>query len=170
MAKITFHSSKSKFKKFQDTVQQETKKAEKAPEILIKTKEKNISEERKIYKNKNEAFTDLFNQLVNRYNIDNISVYLSLQKENRLFFKKLYGFEISKYMLEKYFGFDCPMICTNIGGMFDNISHRARLIEHIGDYIIIVSSSAYEVYRKSYDIQCIRQIIKATFTEVEKLK
>lgn len=170
MNKIYFHSSKSKFKKFQDDIQ-ETKKSEKVPAQAVEIKIKSISPEKKVYKNKNQVFADLSDQLVNRYNIDSVSVYLLLRQEKgRLSFKKLYGQEISEYILEKYFGYNCPMICTNAGGMIDNISHRARLVEHIGNYMIIVSSSAYEVYRNKYDLEEIRRVVENAFTEVEKFK
>lgn len=170
MDKISFHAKKTKFVKFKADFHETISKQ--AEEIPLPSPSKKIenSETTKAFKNKNEVFADLSDRLINHYNIDDISVYQLLGGKNgRLYFENIFGAEIGKLNAEKYFGYDCPMICTNAEGMTDDRSHRARFIERFGNYVIVVSSNAYEAYRISSELSEIRKIISIAFAEVKKL-
>lgn len=91
-----------------------------------------------------------------------------MSKEHRLITKKIFGAEINKYQLEKYFGYDSPIILTNADGLSDNLSHRARLIERYNDYIVIISSSAFEAFKSELELEDIRSKVKAAYKEVAK--
>ena len=158
--KISFGTSKSKFRKFED-------KTENKPEIKIEdTKvtalaivDKKAETPQK--KSVSEILNDVKEQLVNHYNVDDLSIYLiTTNQKYRLEYKKIYGLDISEQTLEKYHGINCPIIHTNAEGLSDNPSHRARLIEKYGDYLIIVSSSAYECFKFKSELDEIRNTIK----------
>lgn len=155
---ISFHSSKSKFRKFED------EKTETLPEIKVESTALAVVEKKveiPVKKSINEVLADMRNQLVNRYNIDDISVYrITVNEKCRLEYNKIYGLAISEQTLEKYCGIDCPLIHTNANGMSDNSSHRSRLIEKYGEYLIIVSSGAYECFKFKNELDEIRNTIK----------
>lgn len=158
--KISFGTSKSKFRKFED------KSAETSAEIKIDTATTALTvvekkEETPVKKSINEILNDLKEHLINRYNVDDISVYrITVNEKYRLEYNKIYGLVISEQALEKYYGIDCPIIYTNAEGLSDNPSHRARLIQKYGDYLIIVSSSAYECFKFKTELDEIRNTIK----------
>ena len=130
-----------------------------------------INEEKPQYRNAAEVYEYLYSTLTLRYNIDTISVYQLSDKKStdgRLHYQKVYGTDISHYEIEKFFGYNTPFIRTNAAGFTDNRMHRARLIERFGNRLIVVSSSAYEVFKSQYDLQMIRKEIKTAFKEVER--
>ncbi len=117
------------------------------------------------FKNREEMFKFLSNKLQNKFNIDSLSVYaVSLNSDNgRLSTKKLFGAEVGNYNVEKYAGYDCPIILTSVNGTADNSSHRARFIERFGSELVIVSSSSYEAFRNPKEFEEIRKMIKRAF-------
>ena len=178
-AKIQFRSGKTKTKVFG-----EQKKEPDSPDTSIlfdkKTsvldrlsKEERTEEHKKpAYKNIADVFRDLSEQLMIQYGIDAVSVYQRTEKNNdgKIHFRRLFGAEINKFEIEKYFGYTSPFILTNAEGFTDNSSHRSRFIErHSGDYLIIVSGSAYEAFRSDYDLSKIRYEIAEAFKEVERI-
>ena len=178
-AKIQFRSGKTKTKVFG-----EQKKEPDSPDTSIlfdkKTsvldrlsKEERTEEHKKpAYKNIADVFRDLSEQLMIQYGIDAVSVYQRTEKNNdgKIHFRRLFGAEINKFEIEKYFGYTSPVILTNAEGFADNASHRSRLIErHSGDYLIVVSGSAYEAFRSEYDLSKIRYEIAGAFKEVERI-
>ena len=155
---ISFHSSKSKFRKFED------EKKETLPEIKVESTALAVVEkkiETPVKKSINEILNDLREHLINRYNVDDISVYrITINNKYRLEYNKIYGLAIGEQTLEKYYGIDCPIVYTNAEGLSDNSSHRARLVEKYGDYLIIVSSGAYECFKFRNELDEIRNTIK----------
>ena len=176
MGKIQFKSGKTKTKVFEDS--SETKKAvlpiaEKVdPWAEIQEKKPDKTEnEKQQYKNAAEVYEYIYSKLTLKYNIDTISVYQLSDKKStdgRLHYHKVYGTDISPYEIEKFFGYDSPFIRTNAAGFTDNRMHRARLIERFGNRLIVVSSSAYEVFRSEYDLQMIRIEMRSAFKEVDR--
>ena len=158
--KFSFGTSKSKFRKFED------KSAETLAEIKVDSTTTTLAvvdkkTETPVKKSINEILNDLREHLINRYNVDDISVYrITVNEKYRLEYSKIYGLAISEPTLEKYYGIDCPIIYTNAEGLSDNSSHRARLIERYGDYLIIVSSGAYECFKFKNELDEIRNTIK----------
>ena len=176
MGKIQFRSDKTKTKVFED--RNDTKKTalpinEKVDSWAKIQKEKPVKsgDEKPQYRNAAEIYEYLYNKLTLKYNIDTISVYQLYDNKNtdgRLHYQKVYGTYISHYEIEKFFGYTTPFIRTNAAGFTDNNMHRARLIERFGNRLIVVSSSAYEVFRSEYDLQMIRNEIKEAFKEVDR--
>ena len=158
--KISFGTSKSKFRKFDD------KPSETSAEIKIDNTTTALAvvdkkAETPVKKSISEILNDLKEQLINRYNVDDISVYrITINNKYRLEYNKIYGLAIGEQTLEKYYGIDCPIVYTNAEGLSDNSSHRARLVEKYGDYLIIVSSGAYECFKFRNELDEIRNTIK----------
>lgn len=179
-AKIQFRSGKTKTKVF---AQDKSGSSNPDTSVLLFDKktavldrlsqEEQAEESRKpTYKNSADVFRDLSDRLMPQYGIDAFSVYQRTEKNNdgKIHFRRLFGAEISKFEIEKYFGYNSPVILTNAEGFTDNGSHRSRLIErHLGDYLIIVSCSAYEAFRSDYDLTKIRNEIARAFKEVARL-
>lgn len=178
MGNIQFRSSKTKTKVFEDSSTDTKKSVLPLPEkadTLTELHEGRSAESQNTdkpeYRNAAEVYQHLYNKLTLKYNIDAISVYQlegKKYKDGRLHYQKVYGADISPYEIEKFFGYTSPFIRTNAAGFTDNRMHRARLIERFGNRLIVVSSSAYEVFRSEYDLQIIRHEIKSAFKEVDK--
>ena len=181
MAKIQFRSGKTKVKVFEkekaDSAEQKSSVLSDPEEVIPfpdekpKQKEKPQESAKPEYRNETEVFEYLYSKLTMQYNIDTISVYQFSDKKStdgRLHYRKIYSTELSKYEVEKFFGYSTPFIRTNATGFTDNRMHRARFIERFDDRLIVLSSSAYEVFRSEYDLQMIRYEIKTAFKEVEK--
>ncbi len=179
MGKIQFRSTgKNKTRVFEDSSTDTTKsvlplteKVDPWAELQEEEQPVKIKEEKQQYRNAAEVYEYLYSKLTLKYNIDTISVYQldgKKHKDGRLHYQKVYGTEISHYEIEKFFGYTSPFIRTNAAGFTDNRMHRARLIERFGNRLIVVSSSAYEVFRSEYDLQTIRHEIKSAFKEVDK--
>ena len=176
MGKIQFKSGKTKTKVFEGSNTKKavlpiTEKVDPWADIEEEEKHVRISEEKPQYKNAAEVYEYLYSKLTLKYNIDTISVYQLSDKKStdgRLHYHKVYGTDISPYEIEKFFGYDSPLIRTNAAGFTDNRMHRARLIERFGNRLIVVSSSAYEVFRSEYDLQMIRNEMRSAFKEVDR--
>ena len=180
-AKIQFRSGKTNTKVFGEQKKEPESPNtsvlfDKKPSVLeLLSKEGRTEEqERKktTYKNIADVFRDLSEQLMIQYGIDAVSVYQRTEKNNdgKIHFRRLFGAEINKFEIEKYFGYTSPVILTNAEGFADNASHRSRLIErHSGDYLIVVSGSAYEAFRSEYVLSKIRYEIAGAFKEVERI-
>lgn len=177
MGTIQFKSGKAKTKVFDDisdakkTVLPITEKDDPWADIQEEEKPVRIRNEKPQYRNAMEVYEYLYSKLTLKFNIDTISVYQLLDKKStdgRLHYRKIYGMNISHYEIEKFFGYDSPFIRTNAAGFKDNRMHRARLIERFGNRLIVISSSAYEVFRSEYDLQMIRNEIRAAFKEVDR--
>ena len=132
MEEIKFRASKSKSKAFEE-------KTEK-----IKTKkEKPVRQEKKLPKNFHRRaagpitrvrntvsiWNSLKKVLSEKYNIDSLSIYAVSDKNGRLNYQRIFGTEINTCELEKYCGYDSPVIITNADCFADDKSRRARLIE-----------------------------------------
>ena len=178
MGKIQFRSGKTKTKVFEDSHTDAQKSvlplAEKADPWAERQEGKSAESkdtDKPEYRNAAEVYEYLYSKLTLKYNIDTISVYQldgKKYKDGRLHYQKVYGTEISHYEIEKFFGYTAPFVRTNASGFTDNRMHRARLIERFGNRLIVVSSSAYEVFRSEYDLQMIRNEIREAFKEVDK--
>lgn len=169
---ITFGSKKSKVKKFdsspavsESTVSEMPVLSEAVPDVP-----KTVTEA-KSYKTLKEIFADMEKDLKDSHNVDAVSVYQLFFKDNSKFsYKRIYGAQIdSQSELEKYYGFDCPVILTNVDGFYNAPSHRARLIERYGIYTIIISSPAFEGFKLTNELEAIRSRIKSAYKEVKKL-
>ena len=154
---ISFGTSKSKFRKFDE--KKDNKSEIKVESTALAVVEK--TPETPVKKSITDIFNELRERLFNKYNVDDISVYVITENnECRLEYKKIYGLDINEQVLEKYYGIDCPIVHTNAEGFSDNSSHRARLIEKYGEYLIIVSSGAYECFKFDGEREEIRNTIK----------
>lgn len=175
MAKIQFRSGKTKTKVFEDS---RTDNKSVLPEIgtisVLADKQDRQEEQapqKQEFRNAAEVYEYLYSKLTLKYNIDTISVYQLDEKKSadgRLHYKKIYGTDISTPEIERYFGYNCPFVKTNASGFTDNRMHRARFIELFGNRLIVVSSSAFEVFRSQYDMIKIRNEINTAFKEVER--
>ena len=100
--KISFGTSKSKFRKFED------KSAETSAEITVDSTTTTLAvvdkkTETPVKKSINEILNDLREHLINRYNVDDISVYrITINNKYRLEYNKIYGLAIGEQTLEKY--------------------------------------------------------------------
>lgn len=166
---FSFKAQKSKTRAF--SFQKDEEKDEKQEKIFIQSKPVS-KEEKKAFQSRSELFSDLADQLFQRYNIDEVSIYSisDVDEQGRIYFHILFGNEISKYVVERYIGYDCVVVSKNADGMVDNTSHRSRLIERFGNYLVVISSSSYEVYKDEYDLFSIRHIVKNEFQRLGELK
>ncbi len=170
MDKIKFGSNKSKVKTFSADLSDEQQEPDKSSiaehdEVRDSSKPKN-----KIYKNASDVFDELKQKLIKKHNINDISIYvITLSYDYRLNIKNIYGCKIGKIELEKYYGFNSPVILTNADGFSDIQSHRARFIERYGDYYMIISSSAFEAFKSELELEDIRNKVKAAYKEVLNL-
>lgn len=172
MDKIKFGAKKSKVKTFGSSVSEESAAAVQPQTVNTTTRIDSLDTkaQSKIYKNTTQVFNELKSNLTERFNIDDISVYkLTFTKEYTLDIHKAFGADVSRNALEKYFGFDQPLILTNADGFADNSSHRARLIERYGIFTVIVSSSAFEAFKQASELEEIRKEVKSAYKEVKKL-
>lgn len=165
MEEIKFRASKSKSKAFEE-------KTEK-----IKTKkEKPVRQEKKLPKilrrkrvrNAASIWNAVKKVLSEKYNIDSLSVYAVSDKNGRLNYQRIFGTEINTCELEKYCGYDRPVIITNADGFADDKSQRARLIERYGDCTVIAAGTNFETFKS--DTESIRTMIRKAYEEVDKLR
>lgn len=165
MKEIKFRASKSKSKAFEE-------KTEK-----IKTKkEKPVRQEKKLPKilrrkrvrNAASIWNAVKKVLSEKYNIDSLSVYAVSDKSGRLNYQRIFGTEINICELEKYCGYDRPVIITNADGFADDKSQRARLIERYGDCTVIAAGTNFETFKS--DTESIRTMIRKAYEEVDKLR
>ena len=178
-AKIQFKSGKTKTKVFEQ-VKKDLDNTDTSvlfdnkTSVLVRLAKEEPKEKTKkpSYKTVADVFRSLSEKLTMHYNIESVTVYQRTEKnsDGKIHFKRLFGAEISKYEIEKYFGYTSPVILTNAEGFTDNSSHRSRLIERYNnDYLIVISGSSYEVFRSEYDLAKIRYDIAEAFKEVERL-
>ena len=165
MEEIKFRASKSKSKAFEEKTEKiKTKKEkpvrqEKKPPKLFR---------RKRVRNAASIWNAVKKVLSEKYNIDSLSVYAVSDKNGRLNYQRIFGTEINTCELEKYCGFDNPVIITNADGFADNKSQRARLIERYGDCTVIASGTNFETFKS--DTESIRTMIRKAYEEVDKLR
>lgn len=170
MDKIKFGSHKSKVKTFSSGLSEQEPDKSPVPAAEHGKVQDRIKPINKIYKNTSDIFDELKHKLIKKHNIDDISVYvITLSYEYRLNIKNIYGCKIGKQELEKYYGFDSPVILTNADGFSDISSHRARFIERYDDYYMIISSSAFEAFKSELELEDIRNKVKAAYKEVLNL-
>ena len=165
MEEIKFRASKSKSKAFEEkTVKIKTKKEkpvrkEKKPPKLFR---------RKRVRNAASIWNAVKKIVSEKYNIDSLSVYAVSDKNGRLNYQRIFGTEINTCELEKYCGFDSPVIITNADGFADDKSQRARLIERYGDCTVIAAGTNFETFKS--DTGSIRTMIRKAYEEVDKLR
>ncbi len=166
---FSFKAKKSKSKKF---AVKEDVKEKKQETITTQPPKPTTKEEKKAVQSRKELFAALASQLFQRYNIDEVSIYSvsDVDERGRIYFHLLFGNEISKYVVERYIGYDCVVVSKNADGMVDNTSHRSRLIERFGNYLIVISSNSYEAYKDEYDLFSVRYIVKNEFQKLGELK
>ena len=165
MEEIRFRASKSKFKAFEE--KEEKPKVKKEKPVKEIKKPRNIFRRRKI-KNAASVWNAAKSVLNEKYNIDSLSVYVITEKNGKMNYDRVFGTEIIVCELEKYCGFDSPVILTNADGFADEKTHRARLIEVYGDYTVIAAGTNFETFK--FDSCSIRNIIRKAYKEVEKLR
>ena len=165
MEEIKFRASKSKSKAFEEKTEKiKTKKEkpvrqEKKPPKLFR---------RKRVRNAASIWNAVKKVLSEKYNIDSLSVYAVSDKSGRLNYQRIFGTEINTCELEKYCGFDSPVIITNADGLADDKSQRARLIERYGDCTVIAAGTNFETFKS--DTESIRTMIRKAYEEVDKLR
>ena len=165
MEEIKFRASKSK-----------SKALEKKTEKIKTKKEKPVRQEkkppkifrRKRIRNAASIWNAVKKVLSEKYNIDSLSVYAVSDKSGRLNYQRIFGTEINTCELEKYCGFDSPVIITNADGFADDKSQRARLIERYGDCTVIAAGTNFETFKS--DTESIRTMIRKAYEEVDKLR
>ena len=165
MEEIKFRASKSKSKAFEEKTEKiKTKKEkpvrqEKKPPKLFR---------RKRVRNAASIWNAVKKIMSEKYNIDSLSVYAVSDKNGRLNYQRIFGTEINTCELEKYCGFDSPVIITNADGFADDKSQRARLIERYGDCTVIAAGTNFETFKS--DTESIRTMIRKAYEEVDKLR
>ena len=165
MEEIKFRASKSKSKAFEEKTEKiKTKKEkpvrqEKKPPKLFR---------RKRVRNAASIWNAVKKIMSEKYNIDSLSVYAVSDKNSRLNYHRIFGTEINTCELEKYCGFDSPVIITNADGFADDKSQRARLIERYGDCTVIAAGTNFETFKS--DTESIRTMIRKAYEEVDKLR
>ena len=165
MEEIKFRAFKSK-----------SKALEKKTEKIKTKKEKPVRQEkkppkilrRKRVRNAASIWNAVKKVLSEKYNIDSLSVYAVSDKNGRLNYQRIFGTEINTCELEKYCGFDSPVIITNADGFADDKSQRARLIERYGDCTVIAAGTNFETFKS--DTGSIRTMIRKAYEEVDKLR
>ena len=165
MEEIKFRASKSKSKAFEEKTEKiKTKKEkpvrqEKKPPKILR---------RKRVRNAASIWNAVKKIMSEKYNIDWLSVYTVSDKNGRLNYQRIFGTEINTCELEKYCGFDSPVIITNADGFADDKSQRARLIERYGDCTVIAAGTNFETFKS--DTGSIRTMIRKAYEEVDKLR
>ena len=165
MEEIKFKASKSK-----------SKALEKKTEKIKTKKEKPVRQEkkppkilrRKRVRNAASIWNAVKKVLSEKYNIDSLSVYAVSEKKGGINYQRIFGTEINTCELEKYCGFDSPVIITNADGFADDKSQRARLIERYGDCTVIAAGTNFETFKS--DTESIRTMIRKAYEEVDKLR
>ena len=165
MEEIKFRASKSKSKAFEEKTEKiKTKKEkpvrqEKKPPKILR---------RKRVRNAASIWNAVKMIMSEKYNIDSLSIYAVSDKNGRLNYQRIFGTEINTCELEKYCGFDSPVIITNADGFADDKSQRARLIERYGDCTVIAAGTNFETFKS--DTESIRTMIRKAYEEVDKLR
>lgn len=165
MEEIKFRASKSKSKALEEKTEKiKTKKEkpvrqEKKPPKILR---------RKRVRNAASIWNAVKKIMSEKYNIDSLSVYAVSDKNGRLNYQRIFGTEINTCELEKYCGFDSPVIITNADGFADDKSQRARLIERYGDCTVIAAGTNFETFKS--DTESIRTMIRKAYEEVDKLR
>ena len=165
MEEIKFRASKSKSKAFEEKTEKiKTKKEkpvrqEKKPPKILR---------RKRVRNAASIWNAVKKIMSEKYNIDSLSVYAVSDKSGRLNYQRIFGTEINTCELEKYCGYDSPVIITNADGFADDKSQRARLIERYGDCTVIAAGTNFETFKS--DTESIRTMIRKAYEEVDKLR
>ena len=165
MEEIKFRASKSKSKALEEKTEKiKTKKEkpvrqEKKPPKILR---------RKRVRNAASIWNAVKKVLSEKYNIDSLSVYAVSDKSGRLNYQRIFGTEINTCELEKYCGYDSPVIITNADGFADDKSQRARLIERYGDCTVIAAGTNFETFKS--DTKSIRTMIRKAYEEVDKLR
>ena len=165
MEEIKFRASKSKSKAFEEKTEKiKTKKEkpvrqEKKPPKILR---------RKRVRNAASIWNAVKKIMSEKYNIDSLSIYAVSDKNGRLNYQRIFGTEINTCELEKYCGFDSPVIITNADGFADDKSQRARLIERYGDCTVIAAGTNFETFKS--DTESIRTMIRKAYEEVDKLR
>ena len=165
MEEIKFRASKSKSKALEEKTEKiKTKKEkpvrqEKKPPKILR---------RKRVRNAASIWNAVKKIMSEKYNIDSLSVYAVSEKNGRINYQRIFGTEINTCELEKYCGFDSPVIITNADGFADDKSQRARLIERYGDCTVIAAGTNFETFKS--DTESIRTMIRKAYEEVDKLR
>ena len=165
MEEIKFRASKSKSKAFEEKTEKIKTKKEKP--VRQEKKPPKIFRRKRI-RNAASIWNAVKKVLSEKYNIDSLSVYAVSEKNGRINYQRIFGTEINTCELEKYCGFDSPVIITNADGFADDKSQRARLIERYGDCTVIAAGTNFETFKS--DTESIRTMIRKAYEEVDKLR
>ena len=165
MEEIKFRASKSKSKALEEKTEKIKTKKEKP--VRQEKKPPKIFRRKRI-RNAASIWNAVKKIMSEKYNIDSLSVYAVSDKNGRLNYQRIFGTEINTCELEKYCGFDSPVIITNADGFADDKSQRARLIERYGDCTVIASGTNFETFKS--DTESIRTMIRKAYEEVDKLR
>ena len=165
MEEIKFRASKSKSKALEEKTEKIKTKKEKP--VRQEKKPPKIFRRKRI-RNAASIWNAVKKVLSEKYNIDSLSVYAVSDKNGRLNYQRIFGTEINTCELEKYCGYDSPVIITNADGFADDKSQRARLIERYGDCTVIAAGTNFETFKS--DTESIRTMIRKAYEEVDKLR
>ena len=165
MEEIKFRASKSKSKAFEEKTEKIKKKKEKP--VRQEKKPPKIFRRKRV-RNAASIWNAVKKVLSEKYNIDSLSVYAVSEKKGGINYQRIFGTEINTCELEKYCGFDSPVIITNADGFADDKSQRARLIERYGDCTVIAAGTNFETFKS--DTESIRTMIRKAYEEVDKLR
>ena len=165
MEEIKFRASKSKSKALEEKTEKIKTKKEKP--VRQEKKPPKIFRRKRI-RNAASIWNAVKKVLSEKYNIDSLSVYAVSEKKGGINYQRIFGTEINTCELEKYCGFDSPVIITNADGFADDKSQRARLIERYGDCTVIAAGTNFETFKS--DTESIRTMIRKAYEEVDKLR
>ena len=149
MEEIKFRASKSKSKALEEKTEKIKTKKEKP--VRQEKKPPKIFRRKRI-RNAASIWNAVKKVLSEKYNIDSLSVYAVSDKSGRLNYQRIFGTEINTCELEKYCGFDSPVIITNADGFADDKSQRARLIERYGDCTVIAAGTNFETFKSDTEV------------------
>ena len=143
MEEIKFRASKSKSKALEEKTEKIKTKKEKP--VRQEKKPPKIFRRKRI-RNAASIWNAVKKVLSEKYNIDSLSVYAVSEKKGGINYQRIFGTEINTCELEKYCGYDCPVIITNADGAGTN----------------------FETFKS--DTESIRTMIRKAYEEVDKLR
>lgn len=116
---------------------------------------------------------DFYNSLSSSYNLVDLSVY-TCELTDMYRFKKLYGnITLSQLTLEKYFSFGTTTILTNATGLTEERNVKSRFITNLRcnnrQYLLVLSSRAYETFTNSYVADNITVLAKDTVRKIGEI-
>lgn len=116
---------------------------------------------------------NFFERLSNTYNIVSISVY-TCELLDMYRFIKIYGDTVqSTIVLEKYFSLGTTTVISNATGLTEDKNIKSRFITNLQcndqQYLLVLSSRAYETFTNGYTAENITVLAKDTVRKIGEL-